>query len=283
MYITIKNPNNTEDRLVEVWFPCEEDKLSKICKEFGIKLSKGINCVIVDSNDRDFIGLVKDYNCNVDELSFLTKRLDSLDAREKNTFYASAVATSTKTMADLINLTYNTHCYSVISDFSNLNEVGKAVYLNEAGGASAKELEELDGRTIVEDLMKFSPLKKVTTYGVVYQNRNEPELVYDGKYFPCYYWKDEIATIELKANGGREYLYLPCPSTEIEKALMRLEVDNLSQCDAFLESDYFPKPMVDLIAKEKVITSNMDNLNEFARRFKEMGRQDGAYFEKLMD
>lgn len=283
MYITIKNPSNTYDRLVEVWFPCEEEKLSKICNEVGIELSKGVNCIVEEGSDRDFISVVKDKYCNIDELNFLTKRLDSFDEKEKNTFYASAVAIDAKTMTDLINLTYNTHCYSVIRDFNNLNEVGKSIYLNEVGGATANELEKLDGMAIAEDVMKFSPLIAITTYGVVYQNKNEPELMYDGKHFPCYYWKDEIAMVELKANGEREFLYLPCSNSEIERALMRLEVDQLSQCDAFLESAYFPKFMIDIISKEKSITSNVDNLNELANRFKEMGRHDGSYFEKLME
>jgi hypothetical protein len=88
---------------------------------------------------------------------------------------------------------------------------------------------------------------------------------------------------EQKADGGSEYLYLPCSSSEVEKALVGLEVDNISQCDAILVSDYFPKTMIDLITKEKEIAFSMDILDEFAKKFKEMGRQDGAYFEKLMD
>lgn len=283
MYITIKNSRDTDEKAVRVWFPCEEDRLSRICDEVGIVISKDKNCFIVEGSDRDFIDAMKDSYCNVDELNFLTKRLDSFDAKERNIFYAAIVATDAKTMTDLINLTYNTHCYSVISDFNNLDEVGKDVYLNEAGGVSVKELEELDGRAITQEIMKNSPIRAITNYGVVYQNRNEPELVYDGKHFPLYYWKDEIAMIELCANGEREYLYLPCSDTEISKALMKLEVDNLTQCDALLESDYFPENMIKIITKDKPIVSNIESLNEFANKFKEMGKQDESYFEKLID
>jgi hypothetical protein len=269
--------------MAEVWFPCEEEKLSKVCSDVGIRISKGMNCFTVGSNDKDFNGIIKDNYCNVDELNFLTKRLDSLDTREKLTFYASVIATGADTMEDLINLTYNTHCYSVISDFSKLYEVGKYVYLNEAGGSTVKEMEELDGKAIVEDLMKYSPMKAVTAYGVVYQNRNEPEIAYDGKHFPCYHWQNEVATLELEIKGEREFLYLPCPESSIEKALVRLEVEHLSECHVVLESDIFPKRMLELISKENSITSKMDILNDFALRFKEMGSRDGDYFEKLME
>ncbi|MGB4660132.1 MAG: antirestriction protein ArdA [Mobilitalea sp.] len=283
MYITIKNPGITDNRMVDVWFPCEEEKLSKVCSDVGIRISKGMNCFITGSDDKDFNSVIKDNYCNVDELNFLAKRLDSFDTREKLTFYASAIAIGADSMEDLINLTYNTHCYSIINDFSNLNEVGKYVYLNEAGGASIKELEELDGKAIVENLMKFSPMKAVTSYGVVYQNRIEPEMVYDGKHFPCYYWQTEIATLELGVMGEREFLYLPCPNSTIEKALMRLEVEHLSECRVALESNCFPERMLEMIAKENPITSKMDVLNDFALRFKEMGSRDGDYFEKLME
>jgi len=283
LYITIKNSRDTDEKAVRVWFPCEEERLSRICDEVGIVMSKDTNCFIVEGSDRDFIDAMRDFYCNVDELNFLTKRLDSFNTKERNIFYAAAVATDAKTMTDLINLTYNTHCYSVISDFNNLDEVGKDIYLNEAGGVSVKEMEELDGRAIAEEIMKNSPIKAITNYGVVYQNRNEPELVYDGKHFPLYCWKDEIAMVELSAYGEREYLYLPCSDIEISKALMRLEVDNLIQCDAFLESDYFPENMVGIITKDKPIVFNMKNLNEFANKFREMGKKDESYFEKLID
>lgn len=279
MYITIKNPGITDNRMMEVWFPCEEDVLNKLCSDFDIRISKGINCFVLGSDDKELNGIIKDQYCNIDELNFLTKRLDSLDAKEMITFYASAIATGADTMADLINLTYNTCSYSVISDFSNLNEVGKYIYLNESGGAAVDELEELDGREIVEDLMKFSPLKAVTAYGVVYQNRNEPEMVYDGKHFPCYHWKNEIATLELKVRGENEFLYLPCSEPAIEKALMRLEVEHLSECALQLESNYLPERMMELIAKENPIATKMDAFNEFAMQFKKIGRNDGLYFE----
>lgn len=86
MYISIKKSNNVDEKSSEAWFPLKEEKLSEICKEIGIGLSKGVNCYIVHSNDRDFISVIKEHYCNVDELNFLTKRLDSFDAREKLRF-----------------------------------------------------------------------------------------------------------------------------------------------------------------------------------------------------
>ena len=86
MYITIKKSNNIDEKSIEAWFPIEEEKFSKICEELGIITSKNANCYIADSNDSDLIGVIKERYCNVDELNFLVKRLDSFDAKEKNTF-----------------------------------------------------------------------------------------------------------------------------------------------------------------------------------------------------
>lgn len=61
MYITIKKSNNIDEKSIEVWFPIEEEKLSKICDEVGIGISKDSNCFIVDSNDGDFIGGLKSF------------------------------------------------------------------------------------------------------------------------------------------------------------------------------------------------------------------------------
>ena len=282
MYMTIKKSNNIDEGSIEAWFPIEEEKLNKICEDIGIRISKNANCYIVDSNDSDLMGVIKERYCNVDKLNFLVKRLDSLDANEKTTFYALAVATDAQLLKDLINLTYNTHCYSVISDFSNLDAVGRAVYLNEVGAATTKELEAIDGRAVVDELMKFSPLKVVTPYGVLYQNRNEPELVYDGKNFPCYYFQNEVATLCIEALGNKEFVYMPCTTISIDKALFRLDVNDIAECEISIESDIMPSQLIYFISGEKSATSKVSMLNDLSKRFKEMGSHEGSYFEKLM-
>lgn len=250
MYITIKKSNNIDEKSIEAWFPVGEEKLNQICEELGISISKNANCYIVDSNDSDLISVIKERYCNVDELNFLVKRLDSIDAKEKNTIFASAVGTDAQSLKDLINLTYNTHCYSVISDFSNLNAVGRDIYLNEVGAATTKELEAIDGRAVVDELMKFSLMKVVTPYGVLYQNRNQPEQVYDGRHFPCYYWQSEIATLCFEAHGDQEFIYMPCPSSSIEKTLIRLEVKDIEECKLSFESDMLPNRLIEFISND---------------------------------
>lgn len=283
MYFTIRKEKDTHENQEEVWFPLDDLQLIKICDDLGIGSKLTDNIYIVDASDADLSMLIKEKFCNIDELNFLTKRLDSFDAKEKLTFFASAVATEAVNMKDLINLTYNTHCYSVISDFKNLDAVGRDLYLNEAGGATMDELNAVDGRAIVEELMNHSPMKVVTPYGVVYQNRNEPEMFYDGNHFPRYHWKPDVATITLAHDSNHEFIYMPCPDAAIARAVSRLYTESLSDCVMTIDSDYLPEQLIQWIAAEESPDEKVALLNEFSNKFKEMGIIDSAYFEKLMD
>ena len=283
MYFTIRKEKDTNENEVEVWFPLDDLQLIKICDDVGIGAKLTENIYIVDSSDTDLSMLIKEKFCNIDELNFLTKRLDSFDTKEKLTFFASAVATQAINVNDLINLTYNTHCYSVISDFKNLDSIGRDLYLNEAGGATMDELNAVDGRAIVEGLMIHSPMKVVTPYGVVYQNRNEPEMFYDGNHFPRYHWKLDVATITLEYAGNHEFIYMPCLDATIARAVSRLDTESLSDCVMTIDSDYLPEQLIQWIAAKESPEEKVILLNEFSNKFKEMGPRESNYFEKLMD
>lgn len=69
------NSRNTDEKTVKVWFPCKEEKLSRICDELGIVVSKDTNCLIVDGSDRNFIDAMKNSYCNVDELNKINESL----------------------------------------------------------------------------------------------------------------------------------------------------------------------------------------------------------------
>ncbi|MFZ2539204.1 MAG: hypothetical protein WAX04_09935 [Oscillospiraceae bacterium] len=160
-----------------VTFPCDEKYLSDMCRHLGIEIITTPNSYIDEViYDLDMNNILRGMQCNVDELNFLAKRLDSFDSNEKTTFYSSAVATKAETMKELINLTFNTHCYSVVSDFSSLEQLGKDLYLNAKGGATREEIRELDGMEYMSKLIRNNPNPIITPCGVVYQNGNQPQL-----------------------------------------------------------------------------------------------------------
>lgn len=145
------------------------------------------------------------------------------------------------------------------------------------------ELNAVDGRAIVEDLMNHSQIQVVTSYGVVYQNRNEPEMFYDGNHFPRYHWKPDVATITLEHDGNHEFIYMPCPDTTIARAVSRLNTESLSDCVMTIDSDYLPEQLVQWIEAVKPLDEKVVLLNEFSNKFKEIGARESNYFEKLMD
>ncbi|MDD2644325.1 MAG: hypothetical protein PHC65_06550, partial [Methanobacteriaceae archaeon] len=228
MLIRLKRIDRKEDESIMFNFPYEENEISNVFNQLEIEVSAAPNCYIDGMvYDSDMNEVLKGKKCNIDELNFLFKRMDSFDIKERKIFFASAFAENPNAIAELINLSFNTHCYSLVSDFNNLETVGKDLYLSEKQAVATRELEELDGGSFAMEVIKNNPNFRITPYGVLYKNSNEPEQIYNGKQLPQYHWKETVATIHLTAKDANEFIYLPCSDVEIEKALLRLETPYL--------------------------------------------------------
>ena len=229
-------------------------------------------------NDESLSALLSNKTVNIDELNFLIKRLDSFDQNELATFYAAAHAEKAETMTELINLSFNTHCYSLVADFSNLNAVGRQIYLTEQIGVSAEELQSLDGRSYFEKLITENPNPMITPYGVIYRNSNEIAQVYDGMNFPYYQYEDTPVTLLLSAQNRYEYLYLPIEQSGLNKALERLGVESLENIHWQVEEHNIPDNLADMVVKNQ---SDLYTLNQFAAIFKEMGQREVTALSEL--
>ena len=281
MNITIKKTSDDNKR-ISIWLPMEEDKLEKVCNELGIEMTTEANCYIEDSMDKRFSNVLADKNVNIDELNYLMKRLDGFDSREMEKFYAAVFAEEPKSMEDLINLSFNLHCYSLVNNFSDLNKLGKDLYLTEKMAVATKELDDLDGESYAMDAIKNNKSARVTPYGVLYKNSNDLIQVYNGKHFPPYGWKESMAMLELKAKDESEFIYLPSSDIEIEKALMRLGVPYLQDCEVSIDSHDLPNNVLEMIPKNITSMEKVDSLNKVASKFMEM-KGDIQYFERLME
>ena len=145
---------------------------------------------------------------NLDELDYLAKRLGSFDKDEGTQFQAMASVLSLSDIKDLINLTFCCQQATVITNFSDLDRVGKHHYLNLGNGSMPLEkFEALDGQSIALDLIQ-SDTGRVTPYGVAYDNGMKLEPVYDGRHLPEYYYEPCIAAVTLTHAGEREILYI---------------------------------------------------------------------------
>ncbi|WP_312288271.1 hypothetical protein [Terrisporobacter sp.] len=178
MLIRLKRIDRKEDESIMFNFPYEENEISNVYNQLEIEVSAAPNCYIDGVvYDSDMNEVLKGKECNIDELNFLYKRMDSFDTKERKVFFASAFVENPKTIAELINLSFNTHCYSLVSDFNNLETVGKDLYLLEKQAVATRELEELDGGAFAMEVIKNNPNSRITPYGVLYKNSNEPEQI----------------------------------------------------------------------------------------------------------
>lgn len=161
---------------------------------------------------------------NVDELDYLAKRLDSFSDGEDAQFEAMAFKLNLSSIKDFINLTFCCQQATVITNFSDLERVGKSHVLTINGGAMpAAEYDQVDGRMAALDLLQ-NKAGTITPYGVVYDNGLELEPLYDGRHFPAYIYDPPLIELEIRSGPERTvagYLYLPCPDTQLQRTLAR--------------------------------------------------------------
>ena len=106
---------------------------------------------------------------NFDELDYLAKRLDSFDDGEAAQFQGIACKLGVSNIKDFINLTFCCQQATVITDFSDLDAIGRQHYMTMQGGACRiEELKRLDGRKFALDLILNHTEGRITPYGVVY-------------------------------------------------------------------------------------------------------------------
>ena len=215
---------------------------------------------------------------NIDELDYLAKRLDSFCcALEDAQFQGAAVSYDYFDMADLINLTFSCQQVTVITDFSDLSAVGRDHYMNLHGGsAKTEQLDALDGEETARRLIE-SGSGTITPYGVVYDNGMKLEQVYDGRFFPCYYYEPNAITVAVTSKAEPEdtehitWLFLPMVQEEIDRALQRAGIADPADVRLRLEDTQLPDEVDVLLDMEQ---ENLADLNALAQAADELSSDD---------
>lgn len=248
--------------------PCTEKELQIFCDSLEVRNTAKTE-VRIDTvyNDAKMEALLSDKMVNLDELNYFMKRLDSFDEGEWNTFYAAAAGQKLSTLQDMINLTFNTHCYSLVDDFSDLDRLGKNLYLNLMGSVPSTEFAQFDGKAYVEKIMAETPAPLVTPYGLIYENDNELQQLYNGRTFPAYWYEPNPITLGITHKGDIEYLYLPIEKSELDKALQRLDAPSFDTVTWSVEEHSLPDNLANIVITDK---SDFWELNQFAAVFKNM-------------
>ena len=214
---------------------------------------------------------------NIDELDYLAKRLDGFDTVEITQFQAMADKLRLAEMKDLINLTFSCQQATVITDFSDLEAVGRNHYMNTHGGsASVEELEHLDGEETAILLIEGNK-GTITRYGVVYDNGMQLSQLYDGRNLPCYHYESDIISVGLASRSEPEnptniaWVYLPAADEQIERAMRRIGINDPEDVSLWMGDSLFPMEVdVALDFRHEVIYK----LNDLAKRVEKLSNQD---------
>ena len=266
------NPGHPEYGVATIPFPIPHDQYAH-CMELLAALEIGdavkADCKVQAINS--FYTVLKRtemLTVNVEELNYLAKRLDSFDTGEAAQFQAMAHKLELFELKDLINLTFCCQQATVITDFSDLAAVGRDHYMNLHGGsASVDELNKLDGEETVRRLIENGG-GTITPYGVVYDNGMKLEQVYDGRFFPCYYYEPNAITVAVSSKSEPEdtnhftWLFLPTVQEEVDRALLRGGITDPADVRLRLEDSQLPNEVDVLLDMER---ENLSDLNALAQ------------------
>ena len=215
---------------------------------------------------------LNDQAINVDELDYLAKRLDRFTDGEDAQFEAMASKLGLSSIKDFINLTFCCQQATVITNFSDLERVGKSHVLTINGGAMpAAEYDQVDGRMAALDLIQ-NKAGTITPYGVVYDNGLELKPLYDGRHFPAYIYDSPMIELEIKSGLERAaagYLYLPCSDTQLQRTLERAGSGGAGFHLSMITDDLPPQ----VSAAVSLTRDSLDDINDLCRAIKPLNAE----------
>ncbi len=250
MQVILSNSKHPEYGQATIPFPLAQDQYED-CVELLEKLEIGSatkqDCKVLEiSSAFPVLKRMEMLTVNLDELDYLAKRLASFDVGEAAQFQAMAHKLELFELKDLINLTFCCQKATVISNFSDLEAIGRDHYMNLHGGcASTQELEGLDGAETAR-LLIDSGAGEVTPYGVVYDNGMKLEQYYDGQHFPAYLYEPCMLMIGLTFRLEPEdtknitWLYLPAARGQLERAMVRSGITDPADMRFRFSESMFP-------------------------------------------
>ena len=268
------NPSHPEYGVATIPFPIPHDQYAHCMEllealEIGDAVKADCKVQAIDS----FYSVLKRtemLTVNVEELNYLAKRLDGFDIGEAAQFQAMAHKLELFELKDLISLTFCCQQATVITDFSDLVAVGRNHYMNLHGGsASVDELNKLDSEETARRLIE-SGSGTITPYGVVYDNGMKLEQIYDGRFFPCYYYEPNAITVAVTAKSKPEdtehiaWLFLPMVQEEIDRALLRAGITDPADIRLRLEDTELPNEVDVLLDMEQESLTNLNALAQAA-------------------
>ena len=290
MQAILSNAQHPEYGEVTIPFPIGENEYGR-CLELLGKMEIGNpierDCFIREiQHGPSILQQLVGCNMTVDELDYLAKRLDSFDDRETAKFQGAAVSCGCHGIVELINLTFSCQQVTIITDFSDLEEIGQNHYMDLNGGtARAEELENLDGYETALLLIEGGG-GTITPYGVVYDNGMKLSQLYDGRHFPEYFYESCLASVILSLPDHpmeQETLYFPCAESKIARTLRRLGAERPEQCVAMLDTSEISEAVRGVFEDEYPLNKHLETLNALTRCLQKFDGQALEDFHTVFD
>ena len=276
---TLKNRSSAHFAPVTITFPIPEDQYEQAI--LALKKSQigdaGVqDCLIDNVRAVNYPALVRMTGtlANVDELDWLGKQLESFDRYELLQFNAAVERFGLSAADELIDLSFCAREVTVVSDFKDLELVGKRHYLTVHGACDSEELESLDGKETALALISGQP-GYVTRFGVVYDNGIKLEQAYDRKHLPPI-WMAENSILELKirATGEddpkkQEWVQLPASRMKLERAMLRVGIASCGEMQMLVSDSRFPDEVDCALDFEQESLFELNQLCRACSNFKE--------------
>lgn len=278
----LSNPVHPEYGGITIPFPIpreEYDHTMELLEGIDIGDVLRQDCYVVELDSRyPILKRLEGSAVNVDELDYLAKRLDSFCEGEDDQFLAMAHKLELTDIRDLINLTFCCQRATVITDFSDLERIGRTHRLNLSGGAMpTEEYAKLNGRAEALRLIAGGG-EMVTPYGVVYDNGMRLEPLYDGRHFPSYLYKSPVVALETVSGSDTEgYFCLPMSDQQIQRMIERSELE-IQNAPLKIVTDALPEKVAEALDLESLSVGDISALNQMCRAIEPLKDAD---MEKL--
>ncbi len=276
---TLKNRSSAHFAPVTITFPIPEDQYEQAIlalEKSQIGDARVQDCLVVDvcAPNCPALNRMTGTMANVDELDWLGKQLESFDRYELLQFNAAVERFGLSAADELIDLSFCAREVTVVSDFKDLELVGKRHYLTVHGACDPKELENLDGKETALALISGQP-GYVTRYGVVYDNGIKLEQAYDRKHLPPI-WMPESCILELKiratgedAPKKQEWVQLPASRMKLERAMLRVGIASCGEMQMLVSDSRFPDEVNCAVDFERESLFELNRLCQICSSFKE--------------
>ena len=282
---SLENNNSPELGTVTVEFPIPEAQYEETIRALnGIQSGAVVeqDCFVADIGTADCPALERLIGtmANVDELDWLGKQLESFDRYELLQFNAAAERFNLSSVGEMIDLSRSSREITVISDFNDLENVGKRHHLTLLTTGVPEEQGAMVGTETAQRLIAGQP-GHVTQYGVVYDNGMKLEQAYDGRHLPQSWWAENcLIELEIGAQGETdkkkfEWVQLPTSQIKLERAMLRAGIPSCGEMQILFSGSRFSDEV------DCALDFEQESLFELNRLCQTCANFQDADFEKL--